>query len=94
QGCEFKKLLIDAYAKETDRIKALGGAMSPEAVQALVMQTLQQVMSSPDPTPQMEPPPMAMPQEQEQPPSGGFSLPVEGEIPPEMAATGANPGLV
>ena len=74
---EFKKLLIDSYAKETDRIKALGGAMSPEAVQALVMQTLQQVMSSPDPTPQappMEPPPeLAMPQEQ--PPQGGFLTP-------------------
>lgn len=91
---EFKKLLIDAYAKETDRIKALGGAMSPEAVQALVMQTLQQVMSSPDPTPQMEPPPMA-PQEPREPASAGFSLPAEGmDLPPEMAATGANPGLV
>jgi hypothetical protein len=58
---ELKKLLIDAYAKETDRIKSLGGAMSPEAVQALVMQTLQQVMTSPDPTPPpampIEPPP-------------------------------------
>jgi hypothetical protein len=74
---ELKKLLIDAYAKETDRIKSLGGALTPEAVQALVMQTLQQVLTSPDPTPQMEPPPMAEPIPQE-PASAGFSLPVQG----------------
>lgn len=93
---EQKKLLIDAYAKETDRIKALGGAMTPEQVHALVMQTLAQALSSPDPTPnagEMQanagslqppalPPDMAMPQEQEMPPSGGFSLP---ETPDAMA---------
>lgn len=91
QDVEFKKLLIDAYAKETDRIKALGGAMSPEAVQALVVQTLQQVMTSPDPTPQ---PPGVAPQEQE-PASAGFLLPAEGmDTPAAMPATGANPGLV
>jgi hypothetical protein len=47
--------------------------MTPEQVQALVMQTLQQAMSSPDPTPQAGPPAMAMPQP-EQPPPGGFPL--------------------
>jgi hypothetical protein len=76
---ELKKLIIEAYAKETDRLKVVGTALTPDAVQALVMQTLQQVMTSPDPSPTPpEPPPMAMPQEQE-PPSGGFSLPEPGQ---------------
>lgn len=89
KGLEFKKLIIEAYAKETDRLKALGGAMTPEAVQALVMQTLQQVMNSPDPTPTQEPPPMAAPIQQE-PAAAGFSLPVEGmDTPAAMPATGA-----
>lgn len=73
---EFRKLLIDAYAKETDRIKAVGGAMSPEAVQALVIQTLTQVLNSPDPTEVAQAPPVEV--LQEEPPSGGFSLPEEG----------------
>ncbi|HYE41513.1 MAG TPA: portal protein, partial [Ramlibacter sp.] len=78
----FNDQLIKAYDAETKRLQALGSAMSPEAVQALVMQTLQQVLTSPDPTPRMEPPPMgAMPIPQE-PASAGFSL-------PEGAATGA-----
>lgn len=90
---ELKKLIIDAYAKETDRLKVVGMAMTPEQVQALVMQTLQQAMTGPDPTPQAAPPEMAM-QQPEQPASAGFSLPEQGmEPPPEMAATGAQPGL-
>jgi hypothetical protein len=86
QAVELKKLLIDAYAKETDRIKALGGAMSPEMVQQLVMQTLQEVAQRPDPLgPEQEPPPMQQPIQQE-PASAGFSLP---ESPAAMPATGA-----
>jgi hypothetical protein len=81
---EFNKLLIEGYSAETDRITALGGAMTPEVVQQLVMQTLQQVMTSPDPTPvqQMPMPPM------DDMPMGDMPM-----IPPEMAATGAHPGL-
>lgn len=74
---ELKKLLIDAYAKETDRLKAVGGVMTPDQVQALVMQTLQQVMTSPDPTPQMAPEPMPM------------DLPPEQVTPAAMPVTGA-----
>lgn len=86
---KFNEVLVKAYAAETDRITALGGAMSPEVVQQLVMQTLQQVMSSPGPEPQAPP---GMQQQPEQPPSGGFSLPAQQVTPPEMAATGAQPG--
>lgn len=46
---EFKKLLIEAYGKETDRLKITSTAMNPNEIQALVMQTLQQVMQAPDP---------------------------------------------
>lgn len=51
KGLEIKKLEIDAYGKETDRLKAMGTALTPEAVQALVIQTMQQVLTSPDPSP-------------------------------------------
>jgi hypothetical protein len=86
QAMEFNKLLIDAFGKETDRLKVLGEQMPPEAIQALVIQTLQQVLTSPDPTPQA--PPGVFPNPQEQAPPGAFFM----EQPPEMAATGANPG--
>jgi len=81
----FNDQLIKAYDAETKRITALGGAMTPEIVQTLVMQTLQQVMTSPDPSPQMamepqmQPPPQQMPPDMamqpQQPPEGGFFAP-------------------
>ena len=100
---EARKLFVEAYKAKTDRLQALGATITPDQVQALILQTIQEVMSQPEPLPDMpvdqmpaelmEPPGMAMPQEQ--PPSGGFFMPEPGmEFPPEMAATGANPGLV
>ena len=65
---ETQKLLIDAYKAETDRLKVMEPAMNPQEIQALVMQTLQQVLTSPDVTPQsqapMQEPPMQEQQEQ------------------------------
>lgn len=52
KSLEAKKLEIDAYNAETNRLKAVGTGMQPEQVQALVMQTLQQVLTSPDVTQQ------------------------------------------
>lgn len=79
---EARKLDIDAFNAETNRIKAAGAGMSPEQVQLLVVQTIQQALQSPDvlpPTapPQMPPPapPMQPPQPQPQPPQGGFFTP-------------------
>jgi hypothetical protein len=60
KALEARKLDIDAYGKETDRIKATSEAFGPEQVQALVMQTLQQVLSSPDVLSQQQPQPMPM----------------------------------
>lgn len=84
-AAKFNDALIKAYDAETKRITALGGAMTPEVVQALVAQTLQEVMNSPGPDPI---PPQGDPNPAEQAPQGAFSM---GQ-PPEMAATGANPG--
>lgn len=54
---EFKAK-VDAYKAETDRMSAVAPAMGPEQIQALVMQTLQQVMNSPDVLPAQQPAPM------------------------------------
>lgn len=102
---EEKRLLIEAYGKETDRIKAIGAAMSPQQVQALVMQTLHQVFTTPAPGGVVEPDetqpgpygPVLTDTEEQEPASAGFSLPESpAEMPPpaEMPATGANPGPV
>ena len=48
---EVEKLKIDAYDKETNRLKTVQTGMMPEQVQALVMQTLQQLLETPDITP-------------------------------------------
>ena len=45
---DAEKLKIDGFKAETDRLKIMQTAMTPEQVQALVMQTVQQVMTSPD----------------------------------------------
>lgn len=86
KALEARKLDIDAYNAETNRIKAAGAGMSPEQVQMLVMQTLQQALQSPDilPGPPPEAPPMVQqpgppqqPEQQQQPepPPGGFLTP-------------------
>lgn len=81
KSLEARKLDIDAFGKETDRLKVMSVAMGPEQVQALVMQTLQQILMSPDilpgagppgpPPPQLGQPPMNPPQ----PASAGFFMP-------------------
>lgn len=66
---ELGKLQIAAHKAETDRLKVVGAGMGPDQVQALVMQTLQQLLSSPDispggPAPQPQPIPQPMPEPQ------------------------------
>jgi DNA repair exonuclease SbcCD ATPase subunit len=62
---ELRKLEIDAYNAETQRIKAVQSGMGPQEVQALVLQTVQQVLSSPDVLPAAQP-------IQPEPPIGGM----------------------
>lgn len=87
KALEARKLDIDAYGKETDRLKVIGGGMTPEMVQAMVLQTIQQVMQSPDVLPMPQPAPMpptqpAPPQDMHQMP-GAPMMPNEA-MPPQM----------
>jgi len=52
---DAKKVAIDAYNAETNRFKVSQVGMTPEQIQALVMQTLQQLLQTPDITPAMPP---------------------------------------
>jgi len=49
QTMKFNEVLVKAYAAETDRITALGGAMTPDMVMQLVQQTIAEAMERPDP---------------------------------------------
>ncbi len=49
---DFDKVQIDAYNAETNRLKTVQTGMTPEQVQMLIMQTIQQLMQTPDITPQ------------------------------------------
>ncbi len=49
QEIKTKELMVKAYDAETKRIQAVGAGMTPEQVQALVMQTVQQVITTPSP---------------------------------------------
>jgi len=78
---------VKTFEAETERMGILAPAMGPVEIQALVMQTLQEILGAPGPRDSGPPPEQIQPQE---PASAGFSL---AEPPPEMAATGAQPGL-
>lgn len=80
KSMEARKLDIDAYNAETNRLKVTQPMMGPDQVQALVLQTIQQLIASPDVLPGGAPPaPIPMPpvgtQIPNQPPQGGFFMP-------------------
>lgn len=84
EAAEQRKLDIEAYKAETERMTAVAPAMTPEEVQALVMQTLQQVLSAPplqEAPPMQSPPPQDMQPEQMQiePAQAGFFTPEENQ---------------
>lgn len=54
KAIDAKKIEIDAYNAETNRLKAVGAGMSPEQVQAMVIQTITQLLNSPDVTQNQE----------------------------------------
>ena len=62
---DSKKVEIEAYNAETKRLQATQVAMQPEQVQALVMQTIQQLLNSPDVNQQQPMPQMQQVQEQQ-----------------------------
>lgn len=63
---DARKVEVDAYNAETNRLKLTAPAMTPQEIQVLVMQTLQNVLQSPDVMPLPAPP--QMPPQQPQPP--------------------------
>ena len=91
---------IKAYQAETQRLTAVSGAMTPDQVQDVVMQTLRDVMTTGDLVMEQQgqelmgemggmggmPPEMGgMPQEMQQmPPEMGMIPPESAEMPPEM----------
>lgn len=90
---EEKRLLIEAYGKETDRLKAVSGSITPEQIQTLVLQTLHQILTTPSPAGVVE---------VDETVTGPFGPDLADlddkpesmeNYPAEMPATGANPGL-
>jgi hypothetical protein len=66
---QAKKLKIDEYNAVTNRMKVTAPAMSPQEIQMLVMQTVQQALAPPDSD------------TSQQPPQGGFLMPANA-VPP------------
>jgi hypothetical protein len=76
KSLEVRKVEIDAYNAETNRIKVTQPMMGPQQVQAMVLQTIQQLLASPDALSGGAPPwPHAAQQIHNQPPPGGFFTP-------------------
>jgi hypothetical protein len=77
---DARKVDIDAYNAETNRIKTMQTGISPEQLQPLIMQTIMQVLNSPDvlqgqeqqPMPMMQQPPEQMQQPMQQQPQGAI----------------------
>lgn len=51
---DVEKVKIDAYNAETTRLKTVQVGMTPEQVQVMIMQTIQQLLQTPDVTPGAE----------------------------------------
>jgi hypothetical protein len=71
---EGRKLEIEAYKAETERAQVFRESMTPQDVQALVVQMLQQMMAQPDPLPDMPPDMPPGMQMMNEPPPGGFFM--------------------
>ena len=99
---EVRKLMIDAYNAETNRLKAVQQGMPTDQIQALVVQTVQQLLQSPDVLPTQGGMPMqggSMPHQMHAPPQQQPMMPMQpgpepGFLSPEqMAAPTAQPPM-
>lgn len=79
---DVEKVRVDAYNAETNRLKVMQTGMMPEQVQALVIQTLQQVLSSPDILPAPQAMPMPAPQQVSPQPAPPQQAPVANPAAP------------
>lgn len=77
-----KEVNVKAYDAETKRIQALGMAATPEALKLLVAQTVEQMLSSPNPLPgdpeEPQPPPEAW--QMQSLPAGQSTEPMEAPV--------------
>lgn len=87
---EREKLEIDRYNAETNRLKVVGVGMTPEQVQAIVMQTLQEAMSQEERPDQHEMPDGEMMFDEEMPTE---QMPPE-EIPVDVPQEGFQPEYI
>ena len=71
------KQVLEEYRAETERLKTLEPFMTPEALKPVVMQMLQEILTTQIPPPEAE-------IVQEQPPEGGFFTPGESEASEEI----------
>ena len=79
---DVEKVRVDAYNAETNRLKVMQTGMMPEQVQALVIQTLQQVLNSPDILPAPQAMPMPAPQQVSPQPAPPQQAPVANPAAP------------
>lgn len=86
QEWKLKDLTVKAYSAETDRIKALGSGMTPEQVQALVMQTVMAAMQTPAPGPQIYEDVQELEQEEQTPPEQPQGMQPSQPMPQGMPA--------
>lgn len=93
EEANIKELLIRAYDAETNRLKVVSAAMTPEQVHAMVMQTVQQLLTTPSPSMGIQEDYQEleqdeaheMPQEQQEAPPEMGGIPPDQKSPPEMA---------
>lgn len=80
EAIELRKLEIEAYKAETDRMQALAPAFDPMQIQAMVVQTVQEILSKNAPIE----PPAEMPMEPEPPMMQEMPEEMMQAPPPEM----------
>jgi hypothetical protein len=51
---DAQKLLIEGYKAETDRLQVTQQSMTPEMIQQIVMQQIQNILNTPDPAPMQQ----------------------------------------
>lgn len=79
KSLEFEKVKVQAYDAETKRLQSVSSSMTPEQIQMMIMQTIQNLIQTPDVTPGSEQQQMPMMQPEmmqqpiEQPQSEGFN---------------------
>jgi hypothetical protein len=85
KSVDIKKVEIDAYKAETDRMQIMAPAMGPQEIQALVIQTLQQVLQTGDITPFAKQEAAQQQQAMQQPPIQQPSMQQQAMSQPPMA---------